>query len=337
MSPLGSRHALPRFAMPAIGALAALVVSACGGGGSSEVAPPPPPTGAAAAAAATANSSTNACSTVHPFYWEVGDASGAIVSGSVNSSTDPTVYTATTKMSIASASKWFYSTYFVQRTGGALSASDIKFFNFQSGYTSFLTCLPSPLQTVQQCVDMGSNGDYNAADDGRFAYGGGHMEKHASLNGLGRLNSAGLATELRSQIGTDIDFTYGEPQLAGGMAMTPSDYATLLRKIVRGDLTMHDVLGTHPVCTSPATCANAKFAPTPPGESWHYSIGHWVEDDPDVGDGAFSSPGAFGFYPWIDHSRTYYGVLARNDMSGALTSVYCGRLIRKAFITATPQ
>ena len=75
-----------------------------GGGGSSEVAPPPPPTGAAAAAAATANSSTNACSTVHPFYWEVGDASGAIVSGSVNSSTDPTVYTATTKMSIASAS-----------------------------------------------------------------------------------------------------------------------------------------------------------------------------------------------------------------------------------------
>ena len=155
---------------------------------------------------------------------------------------------------------------------------------------------------------MGSNGDYTAADDGRFAYGGGHMEKHASLNGLGDLNSAGLATELRRQIGTDINFTYGEPQLAGGMAMTPSDYATLLRKIVRGDLTMHDVLGTHPVCTSPATCANAKFAPTPPGESWHYSIGHWVEDDPNVGDGAFSSPGAFGFYP-VD--RPHEDVLRR--------------------------
>ena len=43
---------------------------------------------------------------------------------------------------------------------------------------------------------------------------------------------------------------------------------------------MHDALGTHAVCTNPATCANAEFAPSPPGESWHYSIGHWVEDDP---------------------------------------------------------
>ena len=92
-----------------------------------------------AAATATANSSTNACSAVRPFYWEIGDAGGALVSGSVNSSADPTVYTATTRMGIASASKWFYSTYFVQRTGGVLSASDIKFFNFKSGYTSFLT------------------------------------------------------------------------------------------------------------------------------------------------------------------------------------------------------
>ena len=56
------------------------------------------------------------------------------------------------------------------------------------------------------------------------------------------------------------------------------------------------------------TAANT---PVPSTESWHYSIGHWVEDDPAVGDGAFSSAGAFGFYPWIDASKTYYGVLAR--------------------------
>ena len=100
---------------------------------------------------------------------------------------------------------------------------------------------------------------------------------------------------------------------------------------------MHDALGTHPVCTNPRTCANAENAPSPPGESWHYSIGHWVEDDPDVGDGAFSSPGAFGFYPWIDRTKTSYGVLARSAANGAIASVYCGRLIRKAWATATPQ
>ncbi|HEY2559942.1 MAG TPA: hypothetical protein VGI48_09575 [Caldimonas sp.] len=324
--------------MPAIGVLAALLVAGCGGGGSDAAAPAPvPPTTAAAAATATANSTSNACTTVRPFYWEIGDAGGALVSGSVNSSTDPTVYTATTKMSIASASKWFYSTYFVQRTGGVLSASDIQFFNFQSGYTSFLSCMPMTTQTVQQCVDMGQNGNLNAADVGQFFYSGGHMQKHASLNGLGALDNIGLATEIHSQVGNDINFTYFEPQLAGGMAMTASDYAALLRKIVRGDLTMHDVLGTHSVCTNPATCGNAKFTPSPPGESWHYSIGHWVEDDPAVGDGAFSSPGAFGFYPWIDHTKTLYGVLARNATAGAISSVYCGRLIRKAYVTATPQ
>ena len=185
---------------------------------------------------------------------------------------------------------------------------------------------------------MGTNGDYTPADDGEFAYGGGHMEKHASLNGLGGLNSAGLASEIRSQVGTEIALNYVEPQLAGGISMTASDYATLLRKIVRGDLKMHDALGTHAVCTNPATCATAESTPSPPGESWHYSVGHWVEDDPTVGDGAFSSPGAFGFYPWIDRSQDELRRPgARYDLGGAITSVYCGRLIRKAWTTATPQ
>jgi hypothetical protein len=327
-----------RRAMPALCAFAALAAGCGGGGGDS--ASTPPPSGAAAAAIATANSSSNACNGARPFYWEVGDAGGTLVAGSVVSSSDPTVYGAGTVMSIASASKWFYSTYFVQRTGGALSASDIKFLNFQSGYsTGLFSCTPSLTQTVQECVDLGDNGAYHAADDGVFSYSGAHMQKHASLNGLGDLNSLGLAAEVRSQVGNEISFSYFEPQPAGGMAMSANDYAMLLRKIVRGELRMHDALGTHPVCTNfdPLTCPNARISPTPPGESWHYSVGHWVEDDPSVGDGAFSSPGAFGFYPWIDRTRTYYGVIARNDMAGALKSVYCGRLIRKAWVTATPQ
>ena len=326
-----------RLAMPLAGALAVLVVSGCGGGGGDDAAGNPPHSGAAAAAIATANSDSNECEQARPFYWEIGTADGAAVSGTVNSSSDPAVYTATTKLAIASASKWFYSTYYVQRTGGILNAEDIKFLNFHSGYDSRdFTCLPSPTQTVQQCVDMGDNGDYNPADDGMFAYSGAHMEKHASLNGLGDLNNAALAAEIRRQVGSDIDLAYFQPQLAGGIATTARDYAALLRKIVRGDLKMRDALGTHAVCTNPRTCAEAAFAPSPPGESWHYSIGHWVEDDPVVGDGAFSSPGAFGFYPWIDRGKTTYGLIARNA-SNPLPSVYCGRLIRKAWATATPQ
>ena len=328
----------PRAVLAATVAAAMLGLAGCGGGGS-DAGPPGGTSTAAAAATATATSGSNACAGVRPFYWEVGDGSGRLVSGTVDSASDPTVYTANTLMSVASASKWFYSTYFVQRTGGVLSASDIKFFNFQSGYTALqFSCSPDPAQTVQQCVDLGNNGAYTAANDGEFFYSGAHMEKHASLNGLGGLDSAALTAEVRSQVGTEIHLTYFEPQLAGGLAMAAADYATLLRKIVRGDLRMHDALGTHAVCTNPSpTCPNAVFTPSPPGESWHYSIGHWVEDDPAVGDGAFSSPGASGFYPWIDRTKTLYGVLARNVTAGAIPSVYCGRLIRKAYVTATPQ
>ena len=326
-----------RLAMSAIGAFAALVVSGCGGGGSSDAAaPPPPPPGAAAAAAATANSGTNACSAVRPFYWEIGDADGAIVAGSVNSTTDPTVYTATTKMSIASASKWFYSTYFVQRTGGALNASDIKFFNFQSGYTSFVTCLPLPGQTVQECLDDGTNGVYTAADDGRFSYGGGHMEKHAALNGLGNLNSARLADEIRSQVGNEIALTYSQPQLAGGMAMTAGDYATLLRKILRGDLKMRERSAPTPSAPTRRPAAMPNHAESA-GRELALLDRPLDRGRPGRRRRRLQQPGAFGFYPWIDRTKTNYGVLARNVTSGAIPSVRCGRLIRKAWATATPQ
>ena len=90
------------------------------------------------------------------------------------------------------------------------------------------------------------------------------------------------------------------------------------------------------MCTNLATCTSAVSTPVPSTESWHYSLGHWVEDDPAVGDGAFSSAGAFGFYPWVDASKTYYGVLAREDLLGTgmgVESARCGRLIRKAWMT----
>jgi len=308
----------------------------CGGGGDT-----PPPAGPstadrATAASTTAQSAANACAPIRPFYWEVGDMNARLASGSVNSTSDPTVYTAATNMSIASASKWLYSSYVVQKQAGVLSASDIKFLTFQSGYTSFLICLQT--QTVQQCVDYANNGDYTAADDGRFSYGGGHMEKHASLVGLGALANGPLAAEIRSQLGSDVALAYSQPQLAGGGVTSADDYARVLRKILSGSLKMHDALGTHAVCTNPASCATAVNTPVPASESWHYSIGHWVEDDPVVGDGAFSSAGAFGFYPWIDAGKTTYGIVARSSGTGSgFDSASCGRLIRKAWATGAAQ
>ena len=328
----------------ALGAVLALALASCGGGGDGGSAPTAPPAGPAgptmadrmAAANATAIGTSNACAPIRPFYWEIGDATGALASGSVASSTLATVYTATTTMAIASASKWLYSGYVVEKQAGVLSDSDIKYLNFRSGYTNFSLC--SRDQTVQQCVDAGSNGVYSAANDGKFVYGGGHMEKHASLIGLGPLANAALAAEIRSQIGTDVGLAYSQPQLAGGAVSSAAEYARYLRKLLAGNLRMGSLLGSHAVCTNPLTCTTAGGTPVPSSESWHYSIGHWVEDDPVVGDGAFSSAGSFGFYPWIDAGKTIYGVLARSEGAGSgFDSVDCGRLVRKAWVTAVAR
>ena len=315
-------------------ALACAALAGCGGSGGTAAVPPPPPAGEPTLAQRTAAAGTTArsnaeCTGIGSFYWEIGDRNAALASGSIGG------VTASTRMSIASASKWVYSSYWVQRQAGVLTAEDVKFFNFRSGYTRFSSCIGT--DTVQECLDSGTNGEFVPATENKFDYGGGHMQKHAALNGLGALDSAGLTTEVRRLLGTEIGITYTSPQLAGGAASNATEYARLLRKIISGGLRMRDALGTFPVCVDPATCAEAIFTPSPRGEQWHYAIGHWVEDDPAVGDGAFSSPGAFGFYPWIDASKTWYGVLARENLGGTFESIACGRLIRKAWLTGVAQ
>jgi hypothetical protein len=317
-------------------------LAACGGGGGGGGgggAPVPSDAARQQAAEATARSATNACAPVRPFYWEIGDAQGLRGSGS----TDGSTYTADTPMAIASASKWLYAAYVAERRGGAgLGASaDVPFLNFSSGYTGFDACLAG--QTVAQCQSYQGvvirNGGFSAADVGRFHYSGGHMQKHAVDLGLGALDNAALAAEIRGQLGTDIALSYSQPQLAGGAVSTAADYARFLRKVLRGELKIAALLGTQALCATNAACDRVGVAsPAPADEVWRYSLGHWVEDDPVVGDGSFSSAGAFGFYPWINQARDTYGILARrNDLGSGFESVLCGRLIRKAWVTGVAR
>ena len=176
------------------------------------------------------------------------------------------------------------------------------------------------------------------ANIGRFAYDGGHMQKHASLvspgMGLGAMGNAALAAEIRRVLGTDIGIEYTQPQLAGGIRTSAADYAIFLRKILAGQLRISALLGSNATCTNPATCPTAVNSPIGGSLSWHYSIGHWVEDDPASGDGSFSSAGAFGFYPWINADKTLYGIVARLSVAGGgEASALCGVRIRKAWET----
>lgn len=289
----------------------------------------------------TAQNSGNACGAIRPFYWEIGDKTQSLASGSVNGGNGAKTYDASTLVEIASASKWLYGSYVAEVRGGALTAEDIQFLNFRSGYTNFTFSGCEPADTVASCVARANNGVQSPQNIDRFYYNGGHMQKHASLPSpgmnLGPLNNATLAAEIRRVLGPEITLAYSQPQLAGGVRTTAKDYAVFLRKLLNNQLKMAALLGSYPVCTNPKTCPTAVSTPVPSGTSWHYSIGHWVEDDPVTGDGSFSSAGAFGFYPWIDANKTLYGVISRLDLGGGADSALCGAALRKAWNTGVAQ
>jgi hypothetical protein len=297
--------------------------------------PPPPPTDAQRIAAATATAQNHAlCNAVRPFYWEIGDGTAKRASDAVG----PGAPGALDPMAIASASQWVYATYVAELRAGALTPADIQFLTLRSGYVNMAALSCSSSATVDTCLQLGTNGVQDPATIGKFFYNGGHLQRHAHDIGLGGFNASGLTAEVQGRIG-NFGFVYASPELPGGITSSADGYAQFLRSILRGELKMSTKLGTSAVCTNPATCADALFTPIPATESWHYSIGHWVEDDPVAGDGAFSSAGAFGFYPWIDGTKTWYGVLARvlPGQDEGFASAQCGRVIRKAWVTGVSQ
>lgn len=290
--------------------------------------------------AAETTVTTNEHCTDLKFYWEIGDANGALASGTQGSNPP----SATTSMNIASATKWLWGAYLAELRSGQLSADDIKSLHMKLGYVNWVGCRSS--QSVGQCHERLFNDNYTASADGFFEYDGADFQKYAAIDlDLYDLKNAGLQQEMQNYLGTNIDFIFDSPSPAGGGRTDAVNYAKFLRKILNGQLEMGSLLGANPTCTytgqdDPATgrenCATALDSPIP--EDWDYSIGHWVETDPVNGDGAFSSAGAWGFYPWIDSTETWYGIVARESTSVDFwSSIECGREIREAWVTGTAQ
>ncbi len=318
-----------------------------------------PPT-ATSVSAASATALNNAqCTAVQPFYWEIGSADAALASGS-STQAGGTAVTAATRTLIASASKWIYGMYVVQKRGGVanLTAADVSFMTFSSGYTYMgsdtqsQTC-PAPTSgndSINYCLTLPSTtagktfSSQDPATTGVFAYDAGHEENHAGQfqPEINALDTSALGGAIATELGVSgITLRYNQPLLAGGIYAGANDYSPLLRAILSGQVQMLGALGTHAVCAWVGAGCNAANSPQFT-QHWHYSIAHWVEDDPTSGDGAFSSPGAFGFYPWIEANKKYYGVISRYAPSGngtqnGMASALCGHALRAAWETGVQQ
>ncbi len=307
-------------------------------------------------------------------------ASGLVAAGSVLPAGGVT-YTRDSVLSIASASKWVYGAYVLetQATGSAgsytIPDSFVPFLRFTSGYENMAdTTCTSYTETVQDCLTTANglgisgapdNGSQTVADSGKFYYNSGHLEVFEGggdpsiagvMNGA-NYSAADLATAVQDALAAhnvNWNFNYSSANPAGGIYTTSGDYAEFLKGLIRKNdpLILRYFLkpasdDPYAVCTNPTfnICPTSVFAPLPPTVSWHYSITHWIEDDPTTGDGAYSSPGKLGFYPWVDSTFTYYGIVAREDHNSPslpqnapfFESDNCGEAIRKAFLTGQKQ
>lgn len=266
-----------------------------------------------------------ACRDLGDAYWEIGDASGRLAWGQRGQGV-----TAGRPIAIASASKWLWGAYVAERRGGSPSGDDVAALTMSSGRVGL-----NPLRCKGRVADC-LTGPADPALVGRFDYDGGHAQQQAADFGLGALDGPALAAEMRRVLGQELDFTFRSPQPAGGVIMAPAAYGRFLHKLATGGLRLSELLGSHAVCTLPGTCPTA--AKSPFGRNWHYSLHHWVEDAAGD-DGAVSSAGAFGFYPWISADHALWGLLARHDASrhAGQASAACGALLRHAWISAAPQ
>jgi hypothetical protein len=310
------------------------------------------------------------------FYWEIGNAGGIVTdtgSGMTAAGTIGVDYNRASALPIESASKMIYADYVAEYVASTqnnrlvIPAPFVPYLNETSGYNNMppescaaasfiLTCLDVP----SSLVTSGTVGTQVTADIGKFYYNAGHAEVLESGQQLAigdfptaKITATSLAAKIAAafaQKGVTVNLTYRDPAPTTGITTTPADYAAFLQATLRASnplnmqyLLYPTVADPYAVCTNPsdpACAAAAVSTPIPANESWHYSAGHWIEDDATTGDGAFSSPGEYGFYPWIDQTKTYYGLIARNNQTAAsafFDSVKCGRLIRKAFVTGSAQ
>lgn len=316
-----------------------ILLTACGGGGNSNSPPPNQNSASRFDAIDAAMNNTYARQRV-PMGISVYDRSGAKVH-------EYTVggFSAEQRVAIASASKLvsgvvlfrlidqrflsFDSTtaQVLGWTGPSGAITLRQLLSFTSGLDPTHSCTANAAITLAACVDAIATTPTSAPPATRFDYGSTHLHVAARMAEVatGSTWNAIFAQQLRDPLGLPGEILYysyprqaigtTNPLVAGGLRMSMNEYAKVLRLVYDKGQTpgsplisaaLFDEQGRQPfpnvtIGVSPAQ-AN--------GFDLKYGLTAWLEcTTPATGCASLSSPGAFGFTPWIDRNAGYYAIL----------------------------
>ena len=194
---------------------------------------------------------------------------------------------------------------------------------FTSGFNQSETpsdCIGNPNTTLQACAEVYYNQGITTVPGASFAYGNGHLEIAGAMaevaggKPFSQLFKDKVSTRLAIGQVSAIDFpSAANPRVAGGGRSTGEEYAKMLDAVLGGralnNLTTFQTDQT----------ANVSFIFRPPAATntgdWHYAAASWRECDTPVFGAAcaatkiISSPGKFGWTPWIDFDNNYYAII----------------------------
>ncbi|XXF76966.1 serine hydrolase [Myxococcaceae bacterium GXIMD 01537] len=199
--------------------------------------------------------------------------------------------------------------------------------SFTSGLPPNAGCTARPFISLAKCVETLADTSLVAAPGTRYDYGSTHLHVAARMAEvatgkswntlftetlaapLGLPPEVGYFTAPRLALGTS------NPLVAGGLRASMNEYARLLALVyhrgryaglVRGTPELFDAQTREPfpkvvVGNSPVKSLGLPF---------RYGLAAWLECEmPASGCAVVSSPGAFGWTPWVDRQAGYYAIL----------------------------
>ena len=200
--------------------------------------------------------------------------------------------------------------------------------SFTSGFNERPTgggCPGDGALTLDQCVQEIYDDRLDTEPGRFFAYGPEHMQIAALM--AREATGADLKDFMRTDIfdplgvsdATQFPANAGaNVRYSGSLNSTADDYACFLTALLRGDL-VNDIDAFLTDRTSMALFDYRIPAITENNLDWHYGFSFWKECDlvsyTDLCDAEriISSPGAFGFTPWVDFENSYWAIIAMDE------------------------
>jgi serine-type D-Ala-D-Ala carboxypeptidase/endopeptidase len=198
--------------------------------------------------------------------------------------------------------------------------------SFTSGLEPEHSCTYQPDIALADCVEQISQRDLLGPPGSRFDYGSTHLH----VAGLMAQRAVGsdwndiFDEQIRKPLQLEPEFAYYaaprqgmgarpiNPLLAGGMRASMNDYERVLHFVFDkgrwqgSQLLAPGIFDAQAIQPYP----DAIIGTTPGSADARYGLTAWLEcNTPATGCASISSPGAFGFTPWLDRAAGYYAIL----------------------------